>query len=172
VEFVTEFSRCASVVLRCRPFKVWWYEKRRMWCTEVSSIMLFKFMKGGLERFKELVGHCSACAASFLRGFFDSEGSVSVSGLTVSNGHLDVLVHVQYLLKRFFGIETTGPHPRGPPPGTRLTIRGRMVTVNLQSYVVRVRNMWLSKYAKSVGFSIPRKTKSLEQLNTQVRLPS
>jgi intein-encoded DNA endonuclease-like protein len=55
-EFVQEFSRCASIVLHCEPFRVWWYEKRRMWCTEVCSILLYRFLREGLPRFRELAG--------------------------------------------------------------------------------------------------------------------
>lgn len=75
------------MVLECKSFKVWWYEKRRLWCTTIGSVMLYKFLKMGLKRFKKYVGHCAKCAASFLRGFFDSEGNVSATDFTVSNGH-------------------------------------------------------------------------------------
>ncbi len=163
-EFAEEFSRCASVVLKCRQFKVWWYEKRRMWCTEVSSIMLYRFIEGGLIRFKDFISHCSECAASFLRGFFDSEGTVGSSGLSVSNGDLEVLRYVQTLLKSFYGIETTGPCPQGPPPGTKRLIKGKLVNVNLQVFNVRVRNKCLSFFANSIGFTILRKAKKLEVL--------
>jgi hypothetical protein len=39
-----------------------------------------------------------------------------------------------------------------------------MVTVNMQNYVVRVKSAWANKYADAIGFSIPRKSKSLEFL--------
>jgi len=162
-EFATEFSRCASVVLKCRPFKVWWYHKRGMWCVEVSSIMLYKFLKEGVSRFKKIVNHCDNCAAAFIRGFFDSEGCASTS-LTVSNGRLDVLSLVRRMLRIRFGIKTGNPSPNGPPPGTKKLIKGRLVTVNMQNYVVRVRSDSVRGFAKSVGFSIPRKAKSLELL--------
>jgi DNA endonuclease len=123
-EFAVEFSKCASVVLNCRPFRVWWCSRRRTWCTEVSSIMLYKFLKEGLSRFKVFVQHCSDCAAAFLQGFFDSEAGVSDTGLTISNGRLEVLAFVRDLLKNFFGIETSKPSPSGPPPGTRKVIKG------------------------------------------------
>jgi len=168
-EFVEEFSRCGSIVLKCKPFKVWWYEKRRMWCTEINSIMLYKFLKEGLDRFKEFVGHCSACAAAFIRGFFDSEASVGKSGLTISNGRLDVLSYIRSLLESYFGIQTSEPHPSGPPPGTRVLIKGRLATVNLQNYVVHVRSRSVPKFADSIGFSISRKAKSLLLLASRSR---
>jgi intein-encoded DNA endonuclease-like protein len=163
-EFATEFSRCASVVLNCRPFKVWWYRKRRLWCTTVGSIMLYRFLEGGLGRFKEFAEHCTRCVAAFLRGFFDSEASVSDSSLTVSNGHRDVLTYVQHLLNAYFGIETTGPHAQGPSPGTKKLIRRRLATVNLQAYVLRVRTGCVSRFAESVGFTLIRKADALNRL--------
>ena len=163
-EFTDEFSRCASVVLNCKPFKVWWYVKRGMWYTEVGSIMLYGFLKQGLERFKQIADHCSACAAAFLRGFFDSEASVSNSGLTISNGRKPVLRFVKRLLARWFKITTTGPYPTGPPIGTAKLIKGRLVKVNLQNYVVRVRNASVPKFADSVGFTLSRKARALELL--------
>ena len=163
-DFAEEFSRCASVVLNSRPFKVWWYERRGMWCTEVSSIMLYKFMKGGLERFKALVAHCQKCAAAFIRGFFDSEASAGSSGVSVSNGHLEVLEYVCSLLRTHFRIETSSPRPCGPPPGARKLIKGRFYRVNMQSYVVRTKSACLRTFADSVGFSIGRKSRELELL--------
>ncbi len=167
-EFAAEFSRCAGVVLKCRPFKVWWYAKRNMWCTEVSSILLYKFLKEGLPGFKECVSHCPKCAAAFLRGFFDSEAGVSESELTVSNGNLDVLRYAQRLLRMYFGIDTTGPYPQGPPPGTRRLIKGRLCTVNLQNHIVRIRNDSVNRFARNVGFSILRKSSSLERLLAKI----
>jgi len=166
-DFATEFSRCASIVLKCKPFKVWWYEKRRLWCTTVGSIMLYRFLEGGLHRFKEFLDHCAKCAAAFLRGFFDSEGSVSDSGLTISNGHREVLKYVQRLLASYFGIETTGPYAAGPPPGTKKLIKGKHATVRLQNHYVRVRTRCVAKFAECVGFTITRKTESLGRLITK-----
>ncbi len=163
-EFAAEFSRCAAAVLNCKSFKVWWYKRRRLWCTTIGSIMLYRFLEGGLGQFKEFIEHCTRCAAAFLRGFFDSEGGVSDASLTVSNGHHDVLTYVQHLLETCFGIETTGPLPHGPPPGMRKLIRGRLVTVNLQNYVLRVRNRSVPKFAESVGFTLVRKIDSLDRL--------
>lgn len=118
-----EFSRCASVVLHSAPSKVWRYEKRRKWCAEVCTAPTYKFLREGL-RFEGLVSHCPGCAAAFIRGLFDSEGSVGHSGLPVSNEHREALTFAQHLPETFFGTEATGPPPSGPPPGTLRQIRG------------------------------------------------
>ena len=122
-EFAQEFAGCESVVLRCRPFKVWWYAKRRAWCTVVNSILLYDFQKRPLDDLKQYIEHCRKCASAFLRGFFDAEGSSSGGNVTCSNTNLQLLNSVQFLLKSLFDVATTGPYKEGPPPGTKRAIK-------------------------------------------------
>jgi intein-encoded DNA endonuclease-like protein len=50
----------------------------------------------------------------FLRGFFDSEGSVSESGaITATNTNYELLDYIKDLLWRRFNIVAMGPKPLG-----------------------------------------------------------
>jgi hypothetical protein len=54
---------------------------------------------------------CDECVSAFLRGFFDSEGSVKQAGeLWAYNNKTDHLRYVMKLLRDYFGVQTTGPH--------------------------------------------------------------
>ena len=65
------------------------------------------------------------CVSAFLKGFFDSEGSVSEEGVvTAFNTNVDLLRYVQSLLLRNFGIVTTGP-TLGTRKGSLLVRRGK-----------------------------------------------
>jgi intein-encoded DNA endonuclease-like protein len=72
-DFADEFSRCASVILGCKSFNVWWYEKRKAWNTTVNSIMLYHFLGNSLDRFKQYIEHCDSCVSAFLH-FCISQG--------------------------------------------------------------------------------------------------
>ncbi len=154
-EFADEFSRCASLVLGCNPFKVWWYAKRRAWCTTVGSIMLYKFLEGGLSEFKAIAEHSTECAGSFLRGFFDAEGSISERSLTVSNSGRDLLLYVKKLLT-MLGISATGPH-LDQKKGRTVIIKGKPYHSNKNLYHLYIRASSLLTFQQKVNFSIPRK---------------
>ena len=166
-EFAEEFARCVSVVLRCRPIKVWWYAERKLWAAEPSSMLLSGFLGSMLDRFKPFVEHCGLCASAFLRGIFDSEGSVGKDDLRLSNTNSYLLSYVQDLLDNKYAIETTGPYLAGPRPGTVQFIRGRLAHVNKQCYDIRVRPRCYARFSDSIGFTIGRKKKSLASLVNQ-----
>jgi intein-encoded DNA endonuclease-like protein len=144
-------------VLKCKPFKVWWYEKRAAWCTVINSIMLYKFLKKPLEDFKQYVEHCRSCASAFLRAFFDCDGSSSKGEVKTSNTDLSLLDYVASLLERFFEIKARGPRPTGLPPGSKTVIKGHLYNVNKQSYYLRLARKDNLKFAQVVGYTIRRK---------------
>jgi intein-encoded DNA endonuclease-like protein len=103
------------------------------------------------------IEHCENCVTSFLRGFFDSEGSMSGRSLTVSNTRHVALACVKSLL-RSLGISSTGPHLKAEG-GRTVLIKGRFYRANRNEYYLRVRAKSLERYRALVGFSISRKTK-------------
>ena len=161
-DFAREFARAASVVLG-KPCKTWFDDKRGLWQSDVISMLLYELVTKPLSKLKAIITHCEDCIAAFIRGFFDAEGSAAGS-LVASNGNLPLLKYVCHLLSSYFGIETTGPHKRGPPPGTAVMIKGRWVMVNHQNYQIRVRNSSLVDFEKKIGFSIVRKAESLRYM--------
>ncbi|MDA4122430.1 MAG: LAGLIDADG family homing endonuclease [Thaumarchaeota archaeon] len=124
---------------------------------EFGSYLLHKFLSQRFEEQKVFVEHDRECAAAFIKGFFDSEGCIDVSGrLTASNNDLALLRYVQKLLERFFGIETTGPH-LGTKKGTILTRRGKSYRRNADCYCIYVRRASLPAFYREIGFTIERK---------------
>lgn len=156
MSFVREFDRCISRVLNSRKHALWSGAGRREIHVEACSFLLHRFMKP-LEDLKPLVEHCSDCTASFLGGFFDSEGCVDTQGsLRASNSDVLLLKYVQALLSTAFGIETTGPFLQ-TRKGTQLIRRGRVYFRNSNCYQVRVRNIFRLRFLKEIGFTISRK---------------
>lgn len=160
-EFADEFARSISVILRSRTPRVWWYEKRKAWYTEVNSIMLYKFLKMPLEDIRQHVEHCRKCVAAFLRGFFDSEGSSSGEMISATNTNLALLRYVIFLLRFQFGIKTNSPREKGPPPGTSIVIKGGHYHVTKQCYIISVRREYHRMFARLIGFTIRRKQRGI-----------
>ncbi|MEM0481617.1 MAG: LAGLIDADG family homing endonuclease [Nitrososphaerota archaeon] len=85
---------------------------KRRFVIELESKVLYELLKRPLrlEKVKKFVEHCNRCKSAFLRGFFDSEGSVDEDGeVTVYNTDLALLRYVKQLLSSL-GIKTTVPH--------------------------------------------------------------
>ena len=158
-EFAIEFDRCASHILGSSRHAITWLPKQGLWCVEVLSVLLVRFLQGPFSRVVEAVTHCEGCAAGFLRGFFDSEASMSGRSLDVSNGSLKVMRLVRKLLTKV-RIYTTGL--RLAQEGGRLvTIKGRVYHANKDIYTLHVRAVSLPRYAEGVGFSVDRKRGAL-----------
>lgn len=128
LDFVLEFDRCLSKVLGARRHTPWFDSKRREIHIEASSVLLHDFLNQTWEGLKPWIRHCSRCVSMFLRGFFDSEGSVDEDGyVTCSNSGFALLKFVQYLLSFYFRVETTGPRLQ-TRAGTKISNRGGTYT--------------------------------------------
>jgi intein-encoded DNA endonuclease-like protein len=160
-EFAQEFALCLAIVLHCRIPKVWWYRKRQMWETDVSSIMLYKFLKAPLDVIRPYVEQCKKCTAAFLRAFFDSEGSSSSGAVTGTNTNINLLRYVIFLLDTYFDIKTNDPKGLGPPPGTLKVTKGKTYHVNKQAYTLSMKRKEGRKFAMLVGFTIHRKQEGI-----------
>jgi DNA endonuclease len=156
LEFVLEFDRCLSKILGTRRHTPWFDTKRREIHVEASSVLLHDFLSQRWENLKPWIGHCSSCISMFLRGFFDSEGSLSEEGhVTCSNSDFALLEFVQHLLFHF-KIETTGPHLQ-TRAGTKMSNRGRAYVRKSDVYYVYIRVRSLVTFSLAVGFAIHRK---------------
>jgi len=158
-DFVQTFNQCASVVLQSRLHSVMWIPSRRQWSVEICSLLLYHYLKQPLAKLRTVIEHCDACIEGFLRGFFDSEGSVYERSLSVSNTRLVTLVFVKSLLERL-GLSVTGPHlvSRG---GREVVIKGKAYKANRNQYSLRVRTISLLLFRDLIGFSIARKNEAL-----------
>jgi intein-encoded DNA endonuclease-like protein len=160
-EFASEFSRCLGVILGRSPPAVKWDEKKGLWHTQVSSLLLQKLLRRDLEDLIPIIKHCQICQGAFLRGFYDSEAGFSGRSLRVSNGHKDVLILVCELLDSL-GIENTGVH-LSKKAGALVLIKGRFYRQNLDKMYVYVRVRSLAAFRDKVGFAITRKKVGLER---------
>jgi len=160
-EFAQEFARCLGVLLRRKPPRVKWHEKTHSWHAELSSLLLMRFLRQELKELIPTILHCDDCKAAFLRGFFDSEGSMHDSSLTASNEDLELLKLVCELLHSL-GIETTGTH-LATKGGRTVVIKGKFYRQNEDLFYLRVRARSLAQFQEVVGFAIQRKSDALSR---------
>jgi len=163
-EFVEKFATCLAKVLGRRPIRLW--KEAGRYIAEAASKTLYELLKKpvDLKRIKKYVKHCKKCTAAFLRGLFDSEGYVSERGyITLYNSNYEVLAYAQKLLRRRFGIESTGPWPHKRKGTTMHDPRtGKQYPRNNDCYYIYIRAESLLNFYLYIGFTIPRKQKRLE----------
>ncbi len=155
-EFAEEFSRCLSVVLGRSPPRVKWHEKTSAWHTELSSLLLYNFLRQPLQDLKRVIEDTIDCSAAFLRGFFDSEGWVYLMELGVVNTNTAMLRYVSKLLDSKFGIRVLGPRLKSKG-GRMVMIKGKLYHANKDCYSLIVERSSLSAFQNAVGFTIRRK---------------
>jgi len=133
------------------------------WWVEVTNKELFMFLRGPKERLFE-VGR--AYPRKFLRGFFDSEGTVIFSKnskmlyVSASNYDTEVLRLCQDLLD---GLKIHSKIYLHRKKGTPVNIRGRIYHYSNNLYEIRIhRRDSVLKYLQNIGFSISRKQAKLE----------
>ena len=157
-EFVMEFDRCLSKILHTRRHRLWADKRRREIHIEARSVLLYNFLRQSLDDFKGWIEYSPQSVASFLRGFFDSEGSTSKDGsLRGFNSDTNLLRYVQCLLTTFFKIETTGPHLVAKV-GSVMIRRGHRYLRRQNVYEIYVRREGLDNFSKNIGFTIRRKS--------------
>ena len=151
-EFVKKFAICLAKVLGREPIKPRFAKNEKAYIAKVESKTLYELLKKpvDLKRIKPYVEHCPKCAAAFLRGLFDSEGHVHKKKgyIYLYNTNFEMLVYVQKLLWKYFGIEATGPWPHKHIKGY---------------YYIYIRAKDLPKFYRHIGFTIRRKQKRLEE---------
>lgn len=161
-EFVEEFDRCVSEILQIPRHRLWQGAGRPEFIVEIGSYLLARFLRKPLTQLRHFIEFDSRCSAAFLRGFFDSEGSVSKrKAVTAYNTKLDTLRYVQWLLRREFGIETTGPHLTSRK-GSQIFRRGRIYFRNSDCFKIYIRMKSQRSFAKQIGFTIVRKRERLQ----------
>jgi intein-encoded DNA endonuclease-like protein len=156
-EFVEEFNRCLSRILSTARHKIWKARGTGEYQLDVSSFMLYHFLRRPLEELRPWIEHDLECVSAFLRGFFDSEGCASKEGVvTASNTNQDLLGYVRWLLLEKVGIETTGPRIK-TKKGSVLIRRGRSYLRKSDCFEIYVRARHLARFDCEVGFMIVRK---------------
>ncbi len=134
------------------------------WYVEVTSKGLFRFLTGPRKGLFEVA---KAYPREFLRGFFDSEGTVVFNRksralhVSASNYDLDVLTLCKELLKKLDIDSRIYLHRR---KGTPVNIRGKMYQYNSDLYRISIqRRRSVFNFYREVGFSIQRKQLKLKE---------
>jgi len=162
-EFVEAFNQAMSRVLGCPPHRLWKGRTEREVHVEFGSYLLHKFLLQDFGKFKAFIEFDKGCVAAFIKGFFDSEGCIDTNRkLSASNSNFALLTYVQYLLQRYFSIDTTGPH-LGTKKGSIITRRGKSYQRNADVYEIRVRAKSLGPFYEEIGLTIQRKKLRLEK---------
>jgi intein-encoded DNA endonuclease-like protein len=166
-EFVEEVAIHLGRVLMRPPPKVKFRRSTGHYYIQVSSKTLYELLKKPIEldRVKRFIEHCPSCKAMFLRGFFDSEGSITERGyVRVDNTDYQLLLYVQELL-RGFGIQTSEIKlHRSKNKGSTFydPRRGKVYTHKRDCYYLRIRANSNERFYRFVGLTILRKRARLE----------
>jgi intein-encoded DNA endonuclease-like protein len=164
-EFAEEFGRCLAKVLGRRPINPRYRKSLRRYVVEIRSQTLYELLKKpvDLDRLKPYIEHCEKCMAAFLKGFVDSEGSVSEEGyIRIYNTDYRLLEYVKELLKRF-GIESTGPWTKRQQGKTFYDHKKmKRYTYKKECYHIYIRAGSNVNFYKNIGFTIERKQRCLE----------
>lgn len=157
-EFAAETGRNLAWLLKPEePYEPRWDRNKRLWCVTCCSTLLYKFLRQPWQNLKSYIEHCKNCVAAFLRGFFDGEGSIERRYLKAYNTGYELLCYVQYLLRRYFGIQTTGPHKNIKQGHRFRNPKGKLYRTKKQSYFLYIRVDSLPLFHRHVGFRIKRK---------------
>jgi len=164
-EFAEEFKRCLEA-LGLKPSLRLERDRTRCdrWCVEANSRILYEFLTQPKERLFEVA---KEYPAEFLRGFFDSEGTVyinpkdpRIARVRASNYDLELLEFMKALLLDL-GIYSTIYITK--KKGDRSNIRGKIYRYRKDFYTIDIsRKDSVKKFAINVGFTIKRKQNELE----------
>lgn len=158
-EFAAETGQnLAKLLGRKEPYRPRWDKSHLYWRVTCGSILLYELLGQPLGSLKSYIEHCVNCVAAFLRAFFDGEGGIEGRSLKVHNTNEELLVYVQGLLHRYFGIEATGPH-NSEKAGHhfRDPRTGKMYKTKKQCYYLYVPVQDLPDFHCYIGFTIKRK---------------
>jgi intein-encoded DNA endonuclease-like protein len=160
-EFAEEFGRCLVKVLgRRKPYKLYRDKSKKQWIVMGCSIQLYKFLNRPLEELKIYIEHCKDCVSAFLRALFDGDGHIYKRRLMFYNTNKELLIYVQYLLKKYFDVEATGPHLATRKGSIRHFPNG-VYKATEDYYYIYIRANSLLNFYKHIGFTIKRKQKRL-----------
>jgi len=168
-EFAEKFAECLTKVLgKKKPYKPFWSKSKKQWIIEGCSVQLYKFLDRPLEELKPYIEHCKDCVASFLRALYDAEGSICVKikgrkrkrRLYLYNTNKELLVYVQYLLKKYFGINST-LHLAIKKGSISHFPNNKIAKTNQDEYYVYIHARSLLNFYRCIGFTIKRKQRDL-----------
>lgn len=146
-EFVQKFQEVANKIVNKKRAALIWKTKRGYWGYTVYSKELFQYLKKPIQEHDKVINRFSI---EFIRGFFDSEGSVFGYSVRMSNDNKELLGYVQKLLGKL-GIES------------KLHSQVRPDKHNKVEYHLSIAGRNRAIFAKIVGCTIQRKLNRLNK---------
>jgi intein-encoded DNA endonuclease-like protein len=165
-EYAREFGRCLARVLEKKGhYEPFYNEKQKQWIVAVNSVLLFKFLEKPFEELKFYIEYSEETVASFLRAMFDGDGCIHTKIkegrkqriLVLTNTNEKLLVYIQYLLKKYFSIEATGPHLSARKNSIRHFPNGKISKTTKDYYYIYIRAKTLLNFYNHIGFTIKQK---------------
>jgi len=165
LEFAEKFAICIGKILGREPPKPI-PGKYGTFTVKVYSKTLYELLKKPIDinRIRRYVEHCIRCICAFLRGLFDSEGSIDKDGeIRVYNTNKSLLEYVKDLLRRL-GIKATGPklHSKARTPRKSPTT-GKTFLTRKHCYRLYIPTESRLRFYELIGFTIKRKQQHLEE---------
>ncbi len=123
------------------------------------------YKQQNLESLKPYIEYNKDTVASFLRGLYDSEGcNYRYSHIHLSNNNKDLLKYVQYLLKIYFNIITTGPYLAKKTGEVSTKRGGKKIKRKHNNYSIHIsRKQHIQRFLSMIGFSITEKQLGLKR---------
>lgn len=163
-DYAEAFGRdLAKVLQKEKPYRPHWSQREQSWTVTARSILLFGRLDKPWWELRPDIEASRACVAHFLRKFFDGESNIEGRTLNVYNTNKELLLYIQRLLRRYFRIETTGPH-RSAKAGQRFRGANKKIYKRKKTcyrLYVRVKN--LPRFHRYIGFTIARKQRRLAE---------
>jgi len=116
---------------------------------------VIKILKASWENNRHIIEHCETCIAMFCKGFGDGDGgfTTNLTDVEYSNKDFRLLLYLQKLLGKL-GIVSLGPNVKKYDPLT---------------FCIRIARSSIETFSKSVGFTISRKQRILEELSQKYK---
>ncbi len=158
-----EFAKCLEVITQSKPY-IGKDRQNGLYIVEGYSKTLYELLRKPLDidRLRYYIEYSVETMTSFLRAFFDSEGTVDKNGnILVYNTDLVILNYVKQLLLKL-NIEATGPHlliKRGTPFYDKKI--GKTYYTRKDVYYLYIRASSRRRFAELIGFTIKRKMEKL-----------
>jgi intein-encoded DNA endonuclease-like protein len=163
-EFAEEFGeKLARVLQRKKPYKPSWNTYKKLWTVVGYCIQLYDFLNKPLKELKSYIEYNKNCVSSFLQALFNGEGTIPkhTRMLRLCNTNKELLNYVQYLLKKYFDIDTTGPHLARKKGNIMRFPNGITTKTTEDYYYIYIRAKSLLNFYKYIGFTIKRKQQRL-----------
>jgi len=165
-KFAETFSKALSKLLNKRFKKPCWSENHSRWRIFYYSKAFHRwYRKQTLETLKSYIEYNKDTVKLFLRGIYDSEGyNYKCKQIFLANSNPEILNYIQYLLKKYFNIKTTGPYLIKKAGSINRKRNGERIKTRHNTYSIAIsRKRDVQIFLSEIGFSITEKRLGLKR---------